>query len=496
MCPFPRGKSLGGTSAINSLVYCRGNKADYDKWAAEGNPGWAYQDVLPFFIKSENFHIDGDKHYHGFNGDLNVNYHHPINTKIDIFLKANEELDIPMLDYNGRNQLGASLTQFNTVNGRRDSSNRAFLKSAQRKNLNILTESYVTKILVTNVTKKAYGVVFSHKNIKYKVQAKKEVILSAGIVGSPQILMLSGIGPREHLMKHGIDVIQDLAVGETLRDQTVFYNTLFLTSKVNKNPNLREAIKEYLNGIGPLTTVDDNESLGFYHLHQLANSSAPDFEIVTIPSIISEYPNKTKIYGSLGLIYQQFLGLHFDTSRVSQLVTVLLHPKSKGRVYLKSSNPYEYPSIQSTCLDDSENEDIEKLYEGLKMTLRLLKTKSFRKLKPTLIPYPPCKKKNKLFSKNYWMCNIRQTSMNAYHGTGTCKMGQDPSKGAVVDFRLRVHGIKNLRIADASIIPVTLSAHMNAPAMMIGERLADFIVKENNGVEENEDDLDCLCNEV
>ncbi|KAF5303559.1 hypothetical protein FQR65_LT08160 [Abscondita terminalis] len=204
-CAYPRGKGLGGSSLINALIYSRGNKEDYDNWRRMGNPGWSYKDLLPYFKKSENFTLAGDLKYHGTSGNFHVENHKPSSPQLDSFIEANAELGYKVVDYNGENQIGAAKTQLNYKDGRRQSSAKAFLYSVlSRDNLEVLTHSYVTKVNVDEITKKALGVTFTYNNALYTVSAKKEVIISAGVIGSPQILMLSGIGPRKHLEKHKI----------------------------------------------------------------------------------------------------------------------------------------------------------------------------------------------------------------------------------------------------------------------------------------------------
>ncbi|KAF5281709.1 hypothetical protein FQA39_LY17730 [Lamprigera yunnana] len=463
-CPFPRGKSLGGTSTINSLVYSRGNKLDFDKWAELGNPGWSFKDVLPYFIKSEKSHVKGDIDYHGHHGLLNVEYHRSVSPKIPTFLKASIELNRTVVDVNGKQQLGASYNNFNTVKGKRHSTSRAFLTAAKnRKNLKILTESYATKILIDESSKTAHGVLFSYKKILYVAHVKKEVITSAGVVGSPTLLMHSGIGPKDHLSKFNISTIQDLKVGHNMHDHLTFSNFYVSTTLYEHVYSLKESIKLYLNGTGPFTITTNPQGISFAQINS-NRSKVPEFELIFVPH--TSLGGFTSIDGTT-----RSTNL---SSNVAQLVVVLLHPKTRGSVYLNSSDPYVYPIIDSKCLCDERNEDVENLYEGILKLLELVETDSFRQIGAEVLADPRCS--NFQFkTKDYWMCLIRETSMNAYHGGGTCKMGPDQGKGAVVDNRLRVHGVKNLRVADASVVPVTLSGHMSAPAIMIGERVADFI---------------------
>ncbi|KAB0791575.1 hypothetical protein PPYR_03375 [Photinus pyralis] len=470
ICPFPRGKSLGGTTAINVLVYARGNKMDYDKWS-EDSPGWGYRDVLPYFKKSENFNTKGDKGYHGYGGYLNVERHSPTSKKVNALLKAYAELGYPMVDINGYNQLGASSNQFNTLHGRRQSSAKAFLTSTRlRRNLKISTHSYVTKILTDPITKAATGVLFSHKNTKYIAKIKKEVILSAGVVGSPAILMHSGIGRKRHLNELKIPLVKDLEVGENLHDHLIFYNIYFTTSITDPVYTLRESIAQYLHGFGPLTIATNPQGIAFFQL-STKNTTVPDIELVFVPTVTTN--TSGFVAGVRDDVVRRMWSRRSD-EQISQITLVLLHPKTRGRVFLNSSDPFAYPLIDSKCLADEGNADKETVYMGIEKVMELFDTEAFREMNATLIPDSRCADLG-FRSREYWMCLIPWSSLNAYHGGGTCRMGPDPRHGAVVDSRLKVYGVRNLRIADASVIPITISGHMSAPAMMVGERVADFI---------------------
>ncbi|KAB0791574.1 hypothetical protein PPYR_03374 [Photinus pyralis] len=458
VCPFPRGKSLGGTSAINVLVYSRGNKLDYERWS-EDNPGWGYRDVLPYFLKSENSKIDDhDEGYHGRGGCLNVERHSPTSPKAVAFLTANQELGRSVVDFNGPNQVGAGRNQFNTIHGRRQSSAKAFLGHARlRPNLKIATHCYVTKLLVDSATRSATGVLFSHKGTQYVAKIRREVILSAGVVGSPTILMHSGIGPRHQLDELKIPTVQDLDVGLHMHDHLMFYNMYFTTSITDEAYKLRESIARYLDGSGPFT-IASNAQAAAYLPQSGTNSTVPDVEVVFIPTVRAP-PD-----------------LHAGELQVSQMVAVILHPKTRGRIFLQSRDPFVYPLIDSRCLSDEE--DLESVHKAIEKVMEFFDTKAFRAMNATLLPDPRCANRG-FRSREYWTCLIRLTAMNAYHGGGTCRMGPDPSEGAVVDNKLRVYGVGNLRVADTSVVPITLSGHMSAPAMMIGERAADFIKMEH-----------------
>ncbi|KAK4887896.1 hypothetical protein RN001_004167 [Aquatica leii] len=477
-CVVPRGKGLGGSSIINACLYVRGHKKDYDDWKSEGNSGWGYEDVLPLFKRSEDFKSVGDVDYHGTGGYLSVNVVKSNHTQVEAFIEANKELGRPEIDYNGKRQLGVGRTQTNTINGRRHSVGKAFLQLARnRTNLCVESNSLVTKILIKSPKKQAYGVLYNKNGITYKAKCRKEVIVSAGTVNSPQLLMLSGIGPKSHLKKIGIPVIQDLSVGCNLQDHPAYVDLIFETNYTEPVTTLEENIRNYLNGFGGLTVSANVHALAFLQTNFSNLSESPDIELIMVPSDNSiSYLKKAHRY-----ISENFDAVWSKVNPAKSLTiaTVLLHPKSRGSIKLKSSSPFEPPLINLNFLSDKKENDIDTMYRGIQRTLQLLETKAFKSLNASLVynPVPACKH-HQYLSKKYWYCQIRQLTTSLYHPVGTCKMGPDPNKGAVVNSKLQVHGVCNLRVADASIIPLQTSGHTNAPAIMIGEKLSQIILNE------------------
>lgn len=269
-CPMGRGRGVGGTSLINGLVYSRGSSMDFDRWADEvQDPRWAYKEVLPYFQRTENYiHRDADAPAfypaHGAGGLLDVDYHLPRSPHLNAFLQANQELGYSVSDYNAGTGLGASPAQINTRNGRTLDAGTAFILPAlHRVNLKVMTNSYVTKILI-NDHKDARGVIFSHDNKYFRARVSKEVIVSAGAFQTPQLLMLSGIGPIEHLESLNIPVIQDLEVGSTLRDHAAYYGINFGTNYTEPVLPLEEYVSEFLAGFGPFTSPGNNQGVAFY----------------------------------------------------------------------------------------------------------------------------------------------------------------------------------------------------------------------------------------
>lgn len=395
----------------------------------------------------------------GLNGYLDIYYHTPLSEKVHIFLNASKELGYRNVNVLGKDEIGSSPTPFSIRWGRRLSSAEAYLSPAKtRKNLTVLPRSFVTKIFLSIKFKKAIGVQFSVNNTLYSVQAGKEVVLTAGVVGTPKLLMLSGIGKEEQLKKVKIKVKQNLQVGTKLRNHFYLRNISYVTSISEPFFTLSDSIKQYLSTVGPLTISDNKQGLLLTKLAQ-SEGDVPEVEITFSPSsnslgFDSEQPNpKNDIF-------------HFALK--------LLNTSTEGNITLRSNDPFDYPIINDPCLADPNDEDIAKAYEGVRLILKFAESDTFKKLSPTPIAYPPCLN-NEFMSKDYWFCVLRRLGKNAYDGLGTCRMGPDRSKGAVVDNKLKVYGVKRLRIADNSVVPVGISGNPSSVAMMIGERAAEFI---------------------
>lgn len=269
-CIVPRGRAIGGTSVLNELVYSRGNKIDFNRWAVWVNDSsWSYNNVLDYFKKSEDFHNTNpeapfDAEYHGEGGPLENTFHVPPSNMTELFLVASAELGYNITDYNGKDQLGSTILQINTKNGKRLDEGSAFISPAlSRNNLEVLNGSFVTKIEINNETKEANAVIFTRNNKTYIARVNREVILSAGAIGSPQLLMLSGIGPKRHLEDLGIPVVRHLLVGNTLRDH-MFCGVSFSSNVSQPSETLAEQIEEFLNGTGPLAIANAIDGAGWF----------------------------------------------------------------------------------------------------------------------------------------------------------------------------------------------------------------------------------------
>lgn len=382
-------------------------------------------------------------------------------------------LSITGQDYNGKEQQGAFRTQINNIKQFRQSANKAFLQPIRdRSNLKVLTGSYVTKIIINPVTKTAIGVHFTNNGKTYFVKTRKEVVLSAGAINSPQILMLSGIGPRHHLQRINIPVVQDLPVGQTLHDHGAFYG-LYVASNVSESEFiLRDSIKQFLEGYGPLSIALNSQGIGFYQSRFESNLNYPDIELKF--NVAGGVPNhfiRTTLRVTDDVYNALFKNINFRTTMNVYLYG--LRSQSVGNIALSSNDPFKYPIINPNFLDNHQDVDI--MYEGVQLLEEILKTEPLQKINASLIyaDYPQCRD-FKMGSKPYWICALRLLTSSGYHQTSTCRMGPNP-KSSVVNSRAKVHGINNLRVVDASIIPFSLAAHTTAPTVMVGEKVSDFI---------------------
>ncbi|XP_024867342.1 glucose dehydrogenase [FAD, quinone]-like [Temnothorax curvispinosus] len=482
-CHWPSGKVVGGNSVLNFMIATRGGAEDYDRWAEMGNEGWAYQDVLKYFKKLETMDIPelkSDIDYHGTNGPVHIAYP-PFRTPLaEAFLEAGKELGYPLVDYNGKNEIGFSYLQSTIMNGVRMSSNRAYLHPVHdRNNLHITLQSTVTKVLIDRITNQAIGVEFVKNKQTIRVFTNKEVILCAGTIGSSKLLMLSGIGPAKHLVELGINVVQDAPVGENLMDHLIFYGITYVTNAAVGfqffdliNP-INSHISDFIiNRIGPLTLPGGSEALGFVNTkHPEKQSDLPDIELLFIGLTMKDFlfPRLLELKDSIIQEWEKY-----SNSNGWTVLPVLLKPKSRGRITLLANDVNVKPEIVPNYFDDPD--DVRTMIAGIRTALSIGRTKAMQALDSQFlnITYTECNN-YKYDSDAYWECAIRILSMTLYHTCGTCKMGPRGDPTAVVDPRLKVIGIEGLRVADASIMPEIISAHINIPVYMIAEKAADMI---------------------
>ncbi|XP_033741063.1 glucose dehydrogenase [FAD, quinone]-like [Pecten maximus] len=479
---WPRGKVLGGCSSINMMVYMRGSRHDYDSWAREGCEGWSYEDVLPYFLKSEDVLSDElkDSAFHSTGGELGVSHTRHTNLP-NVFLQAGQEIGFKSRDCHGPDQIGFCRMQATVRDGQRSSTYNAFLLSAMsRENLHVGVNSLVTKVLIEDG--RAEGVVLMRDERSVTVRARKEVILSGGTVNSPQLLMLSGVGPRDHLKAMNIDVKADLPVGDNLQDHLMLLvQVLTNTTMPLSSENLLNVwtLSDYaLHRKGAFATTGIESSAFLYKDSNITSDNGGPPDIQFHLNSVHAFTENEISFENMNL-NEKARKLVFSTPLKPSsfaILPVVLHPNSKGTIRLKSKDPLQYPAIDPQYLQHPE--DIKTFLKGIRSVERLLDTKSMKaigaSLDPSIPMYNLCKQ-HVFRSDDFWTCFIRQMATTVYHPTGTCRMGRADDRTAVVDPQLRVKGIKGLRVVDASIIRNMPSGNTNAPSIMIAEKAADMI---------------------
>ena len=451
---WPRGKTLGGSSSSNAMVYTRGHRWDYEHWAELGNRGWSYAELLPLFRRGQH-QERGPSDYHGVGGPLNVADLRQQSEISRVFVRAAGEVGYPLSDdFNGAEQEGVGFYQVTQKDGRRCSSARAYLHPIrQRPNLTVITRALASRVLFEG--KRAIGVAYlDRRGRAVELAARREVVLSGGAINSPQLLLLSGIGPRAELEKHGIPLVHELpGVGQNLQDHL----DVIVAHRDRRRasygfapsflPQLLQSIGEYRRHGRGFLTSNLAEAGGF--VKSAPDLPRPDLQYHLTSTILDDHGRRI------------WLGYGYS------LHVCDLRPKSRGYLALHSTDPRDPPLLQPNYL--SHPDDLETLLAGVKTCRKILAASAFDGYRGEEI-FPGAALQSDDALREF----IRRRAETIYHPAGTCKMGDDPL--AVVDDQLRVHGLSGLRVADASIMPTLIGGNTNAPTMVIGEKAAESIL--------------------
>ena len=453
----PRGKVVGGSSSINAMIYIRGQHADYDHWAAQGNPGWAWDDVRPYFLKAEHNERGADD-WHGTGGPLNVADLRSPNRLSSLFVQAAQQAGLPRTDdFNGPSQEGVGMYQVTQKNGERCSAAKAYLTpNLNRPNLQVLTGAQVTRVLFDG--RRATGVEVQQGGARRELQARREVLLSAGALQSPHLLLLSGVGAGADLQAAGVKLVHDLpGVGRHLHDHL---DSIIVVDAPRMAESFGISFGGVLRAIGGIfewrshrsgmLTTNFAEAGGFVRSH--ADEPAPDIQLHFVIGKLVDHGRKT--------VFGHGISCHL----------CVLRPKSRGRVSLATKDPLAPPAIDPAFLSDPD--DIQRMVRGVKLMRRVLQQPALAAFAGRELPASAGAQTDAQIEQF-----IRNHADTIYHPVGTCRMGPGPDD--VVDERLRVRGLQGLRVVDASIMPRIVSGNTNAPTIMIAEKAADMIRADN-----------------
>lgn len=444
---IPRGRTLGGSSSMNAMIYVRGNRADYDGWRDSGCQGWSYDEVLPYFKRAEH-QERGPSEYHGTAGPLNVADLRSVNPLSQAFVEAGVEAGLPRnADFNGRSQEGVGIYQVTQKNGSRHSAADAYLRPAlTRQNLEVRTGAQASRMFFEG--DRAAGVEFVERGHLLRVRADREILLCGGSINSPQLLLLSGVGPADELRRHGIEIVSDLpGVGRNLQDHPVAAVMYEATKPVSlASAESLGNIARYLFNKKGMLTSNVAEAGGFVRTGSA--SGPPDLQFHFAPGFFQEH----------GFVKPEGHGFTIGPT--------LIAPQSRGRITLRSSDPAQPPRIEGNFL--SHDGDLRVLLDGIRLSREIAHAPAFREFRGAEV-LPGTDAVNDEAVAAY----VRRTAEMLYHPVGTCQMGIGPM--AVVDPRLRVHGLTGLRVIDASVMPSITRGNTNAPTIMIAEKAADLL---------------------
>ena len=487
---WPRGKMFGGSSSINAMIYVKGNANDYQSWYDAGNKEWSVEEVWNSFKKAESLqNVEMLKNstisdYYGHDGPLFINkFNNTFQNYLDKVIESWDEIGFRKVpDLNVENVMTSGYITANAADGIRQSTDRAYLTPvADRPNLKILKSTTVTKVLI-NEDKTAYGVVAEKDGKKKTILASREVILSAGPISTPQILMLSGVGPAEHLEEHGIPVIVDSPmVGQNLNDHSCF--TIFVMADAPaEQPDEADS---YLNYMNYLAKRQGSLAYSDFISHAVAlYSTEADPTYANCQNHVTVIPKKTSIlkhnFMKIFRLKESIMDHIAELNKNHALYAFhfhYLHHQSKGNISLRSNDPNDVPLIYYNYFEDPE--DLENTAVGIKMATRIVNTEYFKSINAFIprINLPECDGLE-FDSKDYWKCVVFNCVTTVFHPIATTKMGVDISM-SVVTSRLRVHGVKNLRVIDSGVMPGQISGNTNGASIMIGERGSD-LVKEDH----------------
>lgn len=452
MIPQYRGRIMGGSSSVNGMLWVRGNRANYDEWAALGNKGWDADTVNDLFRRIEDFE-DGPDDYRGAGGPVGVTRSTtPTEASLQFIEQTSSVLGVPVLaDYNGAEQEGASRFQVNVANGVRQSSSHAYLSGRELPTLTILKRRQAAKIVISNG--RAVGVeTFDKRGRRLQVRASREVIVSAGVFGSPQLLMLSGIGPQQHLAEHGIRAVADLPVGQNLHDHMFVPVTAHADVPGKGIPGFfAAAVVRDLLGRETFLRTSMFEAVAF--VRSSLATSLPDIQLHVLPW---SYPSPNS----------DSFDVYRDPVPSITVHSTLIYPKSRGSLRLACTDPRQSPLIDFNYLQHPD--DAEVLAQGIERVREVMASPGMRRLvRPELHP-------GRTLTGDALRDEMRLRATTVFHGVGTCRMGVD--ERCVVDPELRVRGVEGLRVADASVMPTITGGNTNAPSVMIGEKAAELLV--------------------